>query len=86
MFPSFALLNAYKKEEEYFKKTLKMVSISDVSQNSNVIYVHVIYRGKVNDDHTLKLKARIAPHANEDNQKGELKSDWAMCLFTSWCS
>lgn len=36
----------------------------------------------MNDDNSLKLKARIAPHGNEDSIKTELKSDCNMCSPT----
>lgn len=78
-FPSFPLLNAYKAEEDEFKKTVKKVPIEDVPKNANVISSHVIYKVKVKDDKSLKLKARIAPHGNENSLKNELKSDFAMC-------
>lgn len=40
---------------------------------------HLIYKLKVLDDHSLKLKARIASHGNEDSLKNELSSDCSMC-------
>lgn len=78
-FPTFPLLNAYNSEEEDFKKTVKTVPIELVPKNANVISSHVTYKVKVNDDKSLKLKARIAPHGNEDSLKNELRSDCAMC-------
>lgn len=78
-FPTFPLLNAYNSGEEDFKKTVKTVPIDEVPKDANVISSHVIYKVKVNDDKSLKLKARIAPHGNEDSIKNELRSDCAMC-------
>ena len=34
---------------------------------------------KQNDDQSLKLKARIAPHGNEDSDKENLHTEWCMC-------
>lgn len=41
-----------------------------------------MYKVKVGDDNSLKLKARIAPHGNEDSLKHELRSDCSMCSPT----
>lgn len=67
--PMFSLQNAYKKEEESFKKTVQMVHVSKVPADANVITRHVIYKVKTNDDGSLKMKARIAPHGNKDNDR-----------------
>ena len=40
---------------------------------------HVIYKLKYNDDKTLALKARIAPHGNEDDEKEILTTDCQTC-------
>ena len=45
----------------------------------NIISSHVIYKIKINDDHSLKLKARISLHGNEDTQKELCKTDCSMC-------
>lgn len=39
----------------------------------------MIYKVKINDDMSLKLKAGIAPHGNEDSAKSLLQFDCAMC-------
>lgn len=61
-FPQFALVNAYNAEETIFKKTVKPVHISEIPPDANIISSHVIYKVKMNDDKSLKLKAKIAPH------------------------
>lgn len=62
-----------------FKKSVCFIKIDDVPKNANIISSHVIYKIKISDDASLKLKARIAPHGNEDSFKFDLKSDCAMC-------
>ena len=74
--------NAYAVEEDGFKKTVKLIPRDQVPANSNVINSHVIYKVKINDDQTLKLKDRIAPHGNEDSLRSVLKSDCSMCSPT----
>lgn len=43
------------------------------------MYIHKIYKLKVNENGSLKLKSRIAPHDNEDRIMSELKSDCDKC-------
>ena len=78
-FPSYLMQNAYFDEENSFKKTVRVVSRYEVPAESNVISSHVIYKIKVTDDGSLKLKARIAPHGNEDSLRYEMRTDCAMC-------
>lgn len=73
------LIDAYKLEEDSFKQTVREVHRDNIPQHANIISSHTIYKIKINDDQTLKLKARIAPHGNEDSLKNELKSDCCMC-------
>ena len=47
-------------------KTVRKVPIEKVPKNSNVIASHVIYKVKKNDDLSLIMKARIAPHGKKD--------------------
>lgn len=78
-FDQAPLINAYRKEEDNFLSNVKIVPRSCVPVNANVIGSHTIYKIKANDDQTLKLKARIAPHGNEDSDKSNLRSDCNMC-------
>lgn len=75
----FPIINAYKAEEETFLKTVTTVPIKTLPQDANIIGSHTIYKVKMNDDKTLKLKARIAPHGNEDDLKHLLTKDCAIC-------
>ena len=75
----FPLKNAYVKEEEVFKKTVRMVHKSKIPKYANIITSHVIYKVKINDDGSQKMKARIAPHGNKDKDRHRLKTDSATC-------
>lgn len=78
-FEQFPILNAYRVEEEDFKKNVESVKRSCVPPGSNVISSHVIYKVKMNEDGSLKLKALIAPHGNEDSNKDQMCTDCCMC-------
>jgi len=77
--PRYLLWNAYNDEESKFKETVRDVMALDVPENANVITSHVIYKVKLNDDGSFKMKARIAPHGNKDKERDQLKSDSASC-------
>lgn len=79
MYQQPVLINAYREEEPEFKKTLSLIPISTLPIHANVISSHTIYKVKVNKDDNLKMKARIAPHGNQDSIKSKLKSDCNMC-------
>lgn len=77
--PSYILWNAYNAKEEKFKQTVQEVHVTVVPKNANIITSHVIYKVKPNDDGSLKMKARIAPHGNKDKDRSDLKTDSATC-------
>jgi len=77
--PTFPIKNAFDKEEELFTKNVRLVHVNDVPKNANIITSHVIYKVKINDDGSKKMKARIAPHGNKDKLRHTLKTDSAMC-------
>jgi len=77
--PDFPLHNAYHHEQMKFKVTVKEINVKSVPSNANVITSHVIYKVKANDDGSLKMKARIAPHGNKDRERQDLKTDSATC-------
>ena len=54
-FPQACIINAYKREEEAFKKTVREVRRDIVTKEANIISPHVLYEIKLNDDKTLKL-------------------------------
>lgn len=78
-FHQYVISNAYNLEEETFLKTVKVIPKSDVPEKSNVSKNHTLYKVKVNDDASIKLKARIAPHGKEDSMKGQFSSDCTTC-------
>ena len=82
-FEQFTLVNAYKVEEETFLKAVRPVTHEHIPAGSNVICSHVLYKVKQNDNGSLKLKARIAPHGNEDDLKNVLSKDCMTCPPTS---
>lgn len=78
-FPSYPITNALKEEECKFHIFDEMVHVDDIPDNANVVSSHVFSKVKTNDENSLKMKARIAPHGNHDHQKNELKTDSAAC-------
>lgn len=60
MFPS----EAYEIEEEAILKTGKVVPKDEVPDGANIVNSHTIYKVKVNNDASHKMKARISPHGN----------------------
>lgn len=64
-FEQFVLSKAYKSEEDVLLKTVEVIPREKVPKNANVIRSHSLYMIKVNDDGSMKLKARIAPYGNE---------------------
>lgn len=78
-FDQYVLENAYKKEEEDFIKTVELVTRDQVPPDTNVFKSYSFYKIKINNDASMKLKDRIAPHGNEDNMKNELSRDCATC-------
>ena len=80
--PSHPLWNAYKDEEQKFMKTVREIPINKVPKNSIIMTGHVIYKVKGNDDGSLKMKARIAPHGNKGKDRFNLKTDSSQCSPT----
>lgn len=74
-YPAFVLEKACKREKESATATFKLVSLAKVPVQTNIVVSHVLYKVKHKDDALLKLKARIAPHGNEDQLKYGIKSD-----------
>lgn len=59
--------------------TVRPVSKSKITSSSKIINIHVLYKVKQNDDGSLKLKACIAPHGNEDDLKDSLSKECTTC-------
>lgn len=79
VFPQYVILNAYQPEKLEFKKVFKCVPVVDIPSDANIISSHIVYKSKVEDEESLRLKARIEPHGNKDSQRLEMKSDSSMC-------
>lgn len=60
-------------------KSVEVVPINMIPPKLNIVYCHVVYNLKQNDDKYLKLTARLAPHENEDDLKELLSKDCTKC-------
>lgn len=60
-------------------KTVKSIPRSEFTNEANYISSHTLYKVNQNDDGSLKLKSRIAPHGNEDDLKEVLNNDCSTC-------
>lgn len=78
-FEQYPLVNSYAIEEKTFLKTARSLYHRYVPDGANVIISHTLYKVKHNNDGTLKLKARKAPHGNEDDPQHLLNKDCSMC-------
>ena len=77
--PPHSVWNVYRDEEPKFMKTVGQFPSNKVLKNSNIVTSHAIYKLKANDDGSLKMKARIAPHGNKNNDRDKLKTDSSQC-------
>lgn len=68
-----------KKNSSKFLHSFRKTSIP---RNTNNIGLNIIYKAKHSNDGTLQLKARIAPHGNEEKLKHTLSKDYAVFLPT----
>lgn len=78
-FSQYLFQIAYKNEENSFKKIVMEIPIQDVPDDANKINSHVLYKVNVNNDMSVKLKARIACHGNKELLKDTLRTDVSMC-------
>lgn len=79
------MYSAYEKEELQFKNHVKPGSINDTLADANFISSHTIYKIKIVENGSQKLKSRIAPHCNVYSRKDQLKSDCCMCIPVGIC-
>lgn len=73
------IANSYMNEERKFLENLQVLSRSSVPKSAIVIGRHTNYNPKVLDDQPRKLKARIAPHGNEDYDSENIRTECCMC-------
>lgn len=81
-FEQKAIFKAYESEEQNYIKTVKLVHRKQVPHDANIVLSHVLYMIKVEDDESLRLKARIAPHDKEDSDAKNLSFYCCMCSPT----
>lgn len=79
-FPQAVLRKACEQEDLEFCKNLQPTHKSKIPVNAQIFFSHTVDRLNLNDEESLKLKGRISTHRNEDNIKGDLRSDFCMCL------
>lgn len=75
------LRNVYEREEQKYIATVKCVQRRQVLRDSNIVSSHVVYKIRVEDDDSLRLKARISPHGNKDSDTENLWSDFCTCAL-----
>lgn len=78
-FDQHVIMKAYDKEERSYLEHVQPAQRRQIPHDANIVRSHVVYKLKVEDDGSLKLKARIAPHGNEDSEMHDLRRDCAMC-------
>lgn len=78
-FSSYLPYNSYDREEEPFKKTVALVPRASLPDSANVIGSNTFSKMKLNGHRTLSLKARIAPHGQESDQRCDLRPGGTLC-------
>ena len=74
--PRFILEEALKSEHDSnWTDAYEEVPDHDVPRSANVITSHVVYKLKTDESGDRKLKARIVPHGNHDNEKDSIRKD-----------
>lgn len=81
-FEQSAIIRAYEQEEGKYVKKVQRVLRKNLPLHANIVSSHVVYKIMVEDDESLRLKTRIAPHSNEESDAQNLRSDFCMFLPT----
>lgn len=80
--PSWLIDKAIKDEiEDAWKDAFHEVPDQQVPMNANVISSHIIYEVKVDEKGAKRLKARLRPHGNRDQDKRTIRSDSSNVQF-----
>lgn len=58
---------------------VQLVPVEAIPEKANIVNSHVLYTLKNNDDKSLTIKARIAPHGNDDKDKDILTIEFQPC-------
>lgn len=78
-FEQSVINNAKDAEEASFIKSIMIVLRDCIPSGSNVVNSHTVYKTNTNDKGSLKLRARIASHGNEDDLRSKFSTDCSMC-------
>ena len=74
--PPFVLQQALKQEHDSnWIGAYDEVPEREIPRNANIITSHVVYKVKTDEDGQRKMKARIVPHGNHDNEKDNVRKD-----------
>lgn len=80
--PSWLTGKALEKEhEENWADAYYEVSEDTLPANANIIGSHVVYKVKTSEQGEHRMKARICPHGNHDDQKNDIRKDSATAQF-----
>ena len=80
--PSWIVQNAFESELDNWKDVYEQVDEASAPANANIIRSHTVYKVKSDEQSTLKLKARIVAHGNEDKEKDFVRKDSSAAQFT----
>lgn len=81
----YVLYNACEADKSEFKKQVECVSIADVTLGANIIASHTIYKIKIDETSSLRLKTGVAPHGSKGSLKNMMKADFDMCAPVGFC-
>lgn len=70
-------MSSYQDEERRLINTVRPLPGWSLPRTANIIGSHTVDKLKLNDDESLKLKARIALHGNELSDREKLYVLWA---------
>lgn len=74
--PPWILQEALKAEHDSnWADAYEVMQENSVPRNANVISSHVVYKLKTEEDGKRKMKARIVPHGNHDDEKDDVRKD-----------
>lgn len=59
----------FESEKKSFLQTVELIPMDNIVQVCNIIGSHTIYKIKINDDKSVKLKAYILSHENKESMK-----------------
>jgi len=64
-----------------WKGAYEEVPENAVPRNANVICSHIVYKIKLEEENHKRLKARLCPHGNRDQERGRIRSDASNATF-----